>query len=100
MRTTTARPIVAYRAISFWCSPKNVILCSTSRANLSLFKSLRVILDTKTSRESGNFIITCTEPSRTGAPGGIEQRACYPERYASQDPGPSRLCQPEFSHAD
>src|ERR1051325_8976017 len=35
--------------ISFWCSSKNVTLCSISRANLSVFSSLRVILATKTS---------------------------------------------------
>src|SRR3982751_4862500 len=37
-----------FAASLLWCS-KNEMPCSTSRANLSDFNSLRVILDTKTS---------------------------------------------------
>src|SRR5579872_384172 len=39
--------------ISFWCSSKNVTVWPTSRANLSVFSCLRVILATKTSAQSG-----------------------------------------------
>src|ERR1035441_7679614 len=46
-----------YLTASFlWCS-KNEMPCSTSRANLSVFNSLRVILDTKTSGCNGSSIL-------------------------------------------
>src|SRR3954470_14935985 len=46
--------------ISFWCSSKNVTVCSTSRANLSVLSSLRVILATKTSGVFWNSYVNTT----------------------------------------
>src|ERR1035438_9024261 len=49
--------IAPYLTASFlWCSKKEMP-CSTSRANLSVFNSLRVILDTKTSGCNGTSIL-------------------------------------------
>src|ERR1035438_9662306 len=68
-----------YLTASFlWCS-KNEMPCSTSRANLSVFNSLRVILDTKTSGCNGSSILAraaapgemgCRRPRHHGAGGG------------------------------
>src|ERR1044071_6168163 len=44
--------------ISCWCSPRNVTVCSTSRAKVSAFNSLRVILATKTSSVFGNYMVS------------------------------------------
>src|ERR1035438_3455930 len=58
--------IAPYLTASFlWCSKKEMP-CSTSRANLSVFNSLRVILDTKTSGCNGTSIL-----ARAAAPGDV-----------------------------
>src|ERR1035437_3467796 len=88
-----------YLTASFlWCS-KNEMPCSTSRANLSVFNSLRVILDTKTSEcdwkfhlstapRAGEWAVTAGASAQTPRGGVAPERG--ETRAERQFPGKGR----------
>src|SRR3954470_2551248 len=79
---------------SFWCSSKNVTVKPTSCANLSVLRSLRVILSTETSEGIETSILTWLGRHLVPSFGPAILMDNVP-----QNPGPSGISRPQFSHA-